>query len=65
MPLRAEAPYRVTVNSFLAEGGDGYQTLRTGSERVGSVLDIDALTDFLRAHPTYAPDAAQRIKLVE
>jgi 5'-nucleotidase len=39
--------YRVTVNSFLATGGDGFTTLANGSDRVGGAQDIDALTAYL------------------
>ncbi len=65
LPIRPDASYRVTVNSFLAEGGDGFRQLRQGSERVTSVLDIDALTAFLRAQPAYAADRGTRIRLLD
>ena len=39
--------YRVTVNNFMADGGDGYTTLIKGSNRVGGAQDIDALTAYL------------------
>jgi 5'-nucleotidase len=39
--------YRVTVNSFLATGGDGFTTLSNGSDRLGGAQDIDALTAYL------------------
>ena len=39
--------YRVTVNNFMADGGDGYSTLVKGTSRVGGAQDIDALTAFL------------------
>ena len=39
--------YRVTVNNFMADGGDGYSTLIKGTNRVGGAQDIDALTAFL------------------
>ena len=39
--------YRVTVNNFMADGGDGYSTLIRGTNRVGGAQDIDALTAFL------------------
>lgn len=43
----AAKTYRVTVNSFLATGGDGFTTLNNGSERLGGAQDIDALTAYL------------------
>ena len=36
------ASYRVTVNSFLADGGDGFTTFAQGTSRLGGDLDIDA-----------------------
>ncbi len=39
--------YRVTVNNFMADGGDGYSTLIKGTNRIGGAQDIDALTAFL------------------
>lgn len=48
-PIDAAASYRITVNSFLAEGGDGFTVLRDGSDRLGGAQDIDALIDYLQA----------------
>lgn len=31
----------------MAEGGDGYATLRSGTNRIGGAQDIDALSAFL------------------
>lgn len=42
-PLEPQAIYRVTVNSFMAEGGDGYTVLQRGRERVGGPQDVDAM----------------------
>ncbi len=39
--------FRVTVNSFLATGGDGFTTLNNGADRLGGAQDIDALTAYL------------------
>ena len=39
--------YRVTVNNFMADGGDGYTTLLKGTNRIGGAQDIDALTAYL------------------
>lgn len=55
--------YRVTVNSFLAGGGDGFSTLTKGTDPVNSGLDIYAFTDYLGAHPSLAPASASRITL--
>ena len=57
------AEYRLTVNSFLAEGGDGVGMLTQGRNRLGGELDIDALTALLKGSPS--PDPVPRITLVE
>jgi len=38
--------YRVTVNSFMATGGDGYSTFLNGTNLLGSAQDIDALVAY-------------------
>lgn len=43
------ASYRVTVNSFLADGGDNFTVLREGTNRLGGGQDLDALQAFLAA----------------
>ena len=48
-PVEPGKPYRVTVNSFLAESGDGFDGLREGTQRVGGGQDIDALMAYLSA----------------
>ena len=54
--------YRVTVNSFLSAGGDGFTVLNDGIDRVGGAQDIDALTAYLTSYPlptsAYDPNAA-------
>jgi 5'-nucleotidase len=62
-PVAPERAVRLTVNSFLADGGDGFTLLREGRERLGGALDLDALTAFLAGNP--APDPAPRIALVD
>lgn len=62
-PVRPEADYRVTVNSFLADGGDGFSPLRNGRQRLGGVLDLDALTAHLATNPT--PVLQARIEWVD
>ena len=39
--------YRVTVNNFMADGGDGYSTLLKGTSRLGGAQDIDSLTAYM------------------
>ena len=49
LPLDAAASYRVTVNSFLADGGDGFATLAKGTGRLGGAVDTDAFEAYLVA----------------
>jgi 5'-nucleotidase len=46
--LAPDARVRVTVNSFLAAGGDGFVAFGEGTERVGGPNDLDALIEYLR-----------------
>jgi 5'-nucleotidase len=48
-PLRDDAVYRVTMNSFLASGGDNFTVFREGTDQVGGPQDIDALEAYIRA----------------
>ena len=62
-PLVPGGDYRFTVNSFLADGGDGVVMLQQGRDRLGGELDIDALMAHLVRNP--GPDPVPRITLVE
>jgi len=42
-------PYRVTVDNYLAAGGDDFSILPQGTNRIGGPQDIDALVDYLSA----------------
>ena len=55
MLIRADLQYRVTANSFVAGGSEGYTEFREGTERQVSVLDLEALLQFLAAHSPYTP----------
>jgi 5'-nucleotidase len=57
----ATATYRVTVNAFLADGGDGFKVLKSGTERIAGGLDLDALLALFAARAPMAPVAAGRI----
>jgi 5'-nucleotidase len=59
-PIDPAKRYRVTVNSFLSEGGDGFETLKDGTERTGGGQDLDALIAYLGAAER-SPIPAQRV----
>ena len=48
-PIDPAATYRVTVNSFLADGGDGFTVLKQGKDLKGGGQDIDALMAYMAA----------------
>jgi 5'-nucleotidase len=66
-PIQAGTSYRITVNNFLADGGDGFSTLLAGTDRVDiadPADDLEALIDYLRARPGINPPATDRITVL-
>jgi 5'-nucleotidase len=57
--------YRVTVNSYLAEGGGTFPVLKSGVERRVGGRDLEALGAYLARHSPITPPAAGRIRKVE
>jgi 5'-nucleotidase len=56
VPLDPAASYRVTTNNFLADGGDGFQSLRAGTNRTSLAdFDVDSLVRYLEPTLTGAP----------
>lgn len=47
--LNPTRTYRVTVNNFMATGGDGYGEFLNGTNLLGGAQDIDALVAYLAA----------------
>lgn len=56
--------YNVTVNSFLASGGDGFFQLNSAPTVSGGELDIDALSEYLRQKPGVMVPETNRIQLL-
>ena len=48
-PIDPAASYRVTLNNFIAAGGDGFAAFRQGTDPVVGPLDLDAIEQYLRA----------------
>jgi 5'-nucleotidase len=61
VPIDPARAYRVTVNSFLAPGGDGFTVLIAGAALLGGDVDLDALEDYLVANRPLATPALGRI----
>jgi 5'-nucleotidase len=55
------ASYRVTVNNYLAVGGDGFTALKDGTAAQFGIYDVDALFGYFQANSPIAPEAAGRI----
>jgi 5'-nucleotidase len=51
IPLDRAAVYSVTVNDFLAAGGDRFAVLTHGSDRTGGPIDLKALVTYVRSLP--------------
>ena len=60
-PIDLAASYRVTVNSFLADGGDGFSVLIGGTERLGGDVDLDALVAYFEVNSPVPPGPQDRI----
>lgn len=57
--------YRVTVNGFLADGGDNFSVFKAGTDRTGGTLDSDALVNYFAAFSPVTPGPVNRIALVK
>lgn len=66
VPIDLAANYTVTVNSFLAGGGDGFSVFTRGTNPVGKQPDLDALVEYLKAQPQpIAPPPLDRIRKLD
>ena len=61
VPVDPAATYRVTVNNFLAAGGDSFTALTQGTDVTGGPIDLDAFTAYLTANSPVSPPATDRI----
>jgi 5'-nucleotidase len=55
------ARYRVTVNNYLAEGGDGFAAFTGGADPRTGIYDVDALYEYFRANSPIGPASGGRI----
>jgi 5'-nucleotidase len=58
--------YRVTVNNFLAGGGDNFTAFKDGTNLLTGVIDLDAFVAYLEANqtpPGLTPGPQNRISL--
>jgi 5'-nucleotidase len=59
--IEASKSYRVTVNNYLALGGDGFTALKDGTAQQFGIFDDEALFAYFQANSPIAPGAADRI----
>lgn len=65
VPINKATSYRVTMNSFLATGGDNFSVFSLGTNQLGGDVDLDALELYFSANPAgVAPGARDRIQQV-
>ncbi len=64
VPVDPAASYRVTVNNFLAGGGDGFTALTAGTDLLTGMIDLDAFVAYLTANSPVAPGPKNRITLI-
>jgi 5'-nucleotidase len=61
-PVDPAKSYRVTVNNYLALGGDGFSAIKDGTAQQFGVYDSDALFAYFEANSPIAPGMSDRIK---
>jgi 5'-nucleotidase len=63
VPVIPGNSYRITVNSFLAAGGDNFSVLVDGTDRLGGEIDLDALVKYFNDNtpPGVDPGPQDRI----
>ena len=55
------ASYRVVLNNFIADGGDGFSVFRSCTAPLGGDVDIDAFGRYVGAHSPLSPPPLNRI----
>lgn len=56
--------YRVSINNFLAGGGDGFTVFTQATDVTGGPVDLDALVDYFGTASPISPPPLDRITLV-
>jgi len=64
-PLDPAARYRVTVNSFLADGGDGFSIFKEGTDLHIGRFEVPAFEDHFKANSPLSPHTPTRIRRSE
>ena len=60
--VEPDAPYRITANSYLADGGSGFGVFTEGTDRTGGMLDLEALENYFASNSAVSAGPQDRIK---
>ncbi|MBT2640982.1 bifunctional 2',3'-cyclic-nucleotide 2'-phosphodiesterase/3'-nucleotidase [Bacillus sp. ISL-41] len=60
-PVEMDQTYSITVNNYMAGGGDGYAILATITDKTIDVVDLDALVNYIKAHGEVNPQIEGRV----
>ena len=60
-PVLEATTYRVTMNSFLATGGDNFTVFNEGTQTIGGDQDIDALEAYIKSNRPLTPPTPTRV----
>lgn len=60
-PVAMDQTYSITVNNYMAGGGDGYAVLATITDKTIDVVDLDALVNYIKAKGTVDPKIEGRV----
>ena len=61
-PLEPTRAYRITVNSYLASGGDRFDVLSRGKARVSGGSSRQAIVEYLQTRSAVTPGEERRIR---
>jgi 5'-nucleotidase len=61
-PIDLAARYRVTVNGFLADGGDLFSVMKEATEARAGPSEIAALEAYFKANSPVSPGPLDRIR---
>jgi 5'-nucleotidase len=62
-PVQPDKRYRIVVNAFIANGGDGFAAIRNGAgfRNDTGIIDSDAFRDYLKSKGTLSNPTEQRV----
>lgn len=60
-----DAEYRITANSYIANGGDNFEIFERGRDRLVGPVDLVAFERFFELNSSVAPPTDVRVKMIE